>query len=209
MSQLEGSLRALYAKPLSSLPTIIDIGRLSKRINVVILGDNNETVDDGDSEENDKDITSVEQLDKSHAYYLSKIIKRVLIAVEPKETHEKLLLAVDEFEKDSLNQSDLQNYVRTLFSKFDDNCRTIKVFKLINQSALSSAIMAVKLNVAQQKSTLSQELRMTKDVRSMDGWKIHIVISPVDICISHERKEQGLGPPICPDYWDISWRYVS
>lgn len=205
MSKMEDSLRELMKKPLSSLPTFIDIGRLSKRIDVFIREESDEGIEE--------EISSViknrnsASLTKSHAHYLAKVLRQVAIYLEPEDQRDKILAAIDNFEKNAGDELDLQNHVRELFSAaFEENCRTVMVFKMINQAALSLAVTALKIGVTSSTSTLGPDIRMTKDVRTQDGWRILIKITPSEICISHIRKEQTLGKPICPDYWDVKWK---
>lgn len=253
---MEDELRIMLAKPLASLPTFIDLGRLSKRIDVFIYldeGINESTnsllkvkplsldkdgnildtdhltqltqntsassssassapaadisrfLEGGVADERVNAVYSVD-LRNSHAHYLAKVLKKVLIHLEPVDQHMELIKAVDTFESSAQDTLDLQKSVKELFSHFDENGRTVKIFKLINQAALSSAVTALKLSIALNQSSLSSESRMTKDVRTMEGWRIVIKITTKEICVSHIRKEQTLGKPMSPDYWDVKWR---
>ena len=199
------SLRELMKKPLSSLPTFIDIGRLSKRIDVFIREDSEEGIEE-EINTAMKNRNSV-NLTKSHAHYLAKVVRQVALFLEPEDQRDKILQAVEAFEKNAGDELDLQSHVRELFTAaFDENCRTVMIFKMINQAALSLAVTALKIGVTSCTSTLGPDVRMTKDVRTPDGWRILIKLTPSEICISHIRKEQTLGKPISPDYWDVKWK---
>jgi hypothetical protein len=78
----------------------------------------------------------------------------------------------------------LQSLVEKAFQVFDSNSHTVKIFKVVNQAALAIAVTSLKLSVTSKNSKLSPEKRMTKDVRSADGWRIEIKISDSEICVS-------------------------
>jgi hypothetical protein len=200
---MENSLREMLEKPLANLPTFIDIGRLSRRIDVFIIEE--AQAEEAQVVDSPRD-TIVETNEKSHAHSLSRVVKKVMMHLEPVEQHERLLQALDEFVVKSGDSLDLQNHVRELFHSFDDNCRTVRIFKMINQAALSLAVTALKVGVASQPSSIPPEGRMTKDVRTPDGWRISIILGQNEICISHIRKEQTLGPPFSPDHWEVKWK---
>lgn len=254
---MEEELKIMLAKPLASLPTFIDLGRLSKRIDVYVINEDGMehqnsllkvkplTLDNDGNILDDHQLTSSTSsatttrqsntidiarfsdagtggrtsdvddranavysvdLRNSHAHYLAKALKKVLLQLEPAEQHTRLIKAVDTFESSAADTLDLQKAIKELFSHFDEHGRTVKIFKLINQAALSSAVTALKLSIAMNPSSLSSESRMTKDVRTMEGWRIVIKITTSEICVSHIRKEQTLGKPMSPDYWDVKWR---
>lgn len=289
---MDEDLRKLLSKPLKDLSTFIDLGRLAKRIDVVIINengrdmtnsmtrvsplvldkdgnilessshnqnnnsnrnssslnnpslpsaiisasihpsvsdtaqqDNNQyislasptaptssqmnprVVDTEVSEqENGRAVYSVD-LRKSHAHYLAKTIKKLILRLEPVEEQSKLLQAVDVFESSAGDVSDLHEYITTLFQQFDENGRIVKIFKYVNQSVLAMAVTSLKFSVLNATSSLSPIARMTRDVRTMEGWRIIIKITTDGICVSHIRKEQSMqGTPTSADHWDVNWR---
>ena len=297
---MEDSLRNLLSKSLEELPTYTDVGRLAKRIDVIIVNENtafvkeqcyrttsklpNENIvdDEGNAIESvdagaaaskkgilsprislsnrsvtpvkyvtsqpsqqkadttavsvtaassslknqtviitkensikdvnrDSDRTNVVysmDLRQSHAHYLAKALKKVLVQLEPLDDHMRLIQAVDSFEETTGDSQDLQKPLKELFQHFDEaNSRTIKIFKLLNQATLSTAITPLKLSIPESESTLSKQARLTKDVRTMDGWRVVIKITLDEIIVSHIRTEQSFGKPISPDYWDVRWRF--
>lgn len=270
---MDEDLRKLLSKPLKDLSTFIDLGRLAKRIDVVIINenghditssttrvsplaldkdgnivetlssklgnhnsnnsfskstqlDNNQSVSlvspDAASSANEEPLPAVDvevleqektkavysiDLRKSHAHYLAKTIKKLVLKLEPVDQHLKLLQAVDAFESSAGDATDLHEYITLLFQQFDENGRIVKIFKYVNQSVLAMAVTSLKFSVLNASSSLSPIARMTRDVRTMEGWRIVIKITTDYICISHIRKEQSMqGTPTSADHWDVKWR---
>jgi hypothetical protein len=61
------------------------------------------------------------------------------------------------------------------------------------------------MKIFHEKSLLSQDMRMTKDVRSEDGWRIIVRITDSGVHISHVRKEQSLVKSNSQS-WEVCWR---
>ena len=173
------SLKSLWLKPIGSLPTCTDLGRLAKRIDVLEKGEvKNHPTENGDSSPN--------------AWYLGRAFQMVALNLECSELYPKVLEAIKHFETAAGNQPDLEPFIRDLFSSLDETGPTVRVFKLINQAALAAAITPLKLSAASRSANLRADMLMTKDVRSADGWRISIDIGDNEICVTHTRREQSL-----------------
>lgn len=196
---MEEELRSLWGKPIEQLPTFKDVGRLCQRIEVVHAGDS--TLD----EILDLYADRPEPVDPNHAKCLGHVVRRVALKLEPQNQKQTASL-VAKFESDCGDQPDLEGPVKKMFSGFDQNGPTIRVFKMINQAVIAAAITPLKLKVVHRRSSLKQEETLTKDVRTSDGWRIVIKISTEEVCVTHIRKEQSLGKPMCPDIWTMTWR---
>ncbi|KAL6068590.1 hypothetical protein QOT17_008016 [Balamuthia mandrillaris] len=62
--------------------------------------------------------------------------------------------------------------------------RTCQVFKTIHQNIIFTGAYLIKTNITK---TL-----MTKDVRTKDGWTVHVLITPSAVIVTHTRKETSL-----------------
>jgi hypothetical protein len=174
------SLKSLWLKPIGSLPTCADLGRLAKRIDVLENG----VV---------KTHLPTEKDDSSpNAWYLGQALQTVALKLESSELYPKVLEAIKLFETTAGNQPDLEPFIRDLFTSLDENGPTLRVFKLINQATLAAAITPLKLSAASRSANLRADMLMTKDVRSADGWRISIDIGDHEICVTHVRREQSL-----------------
>ncbi len=173
------SLKGLWLKPIGSLPTCADLGRLAKRIDV--MEDGELKIHPAKNEES-----------SPNAWYLGRALQTVALKLESSEVYPKVLEAIKQFEAAAGNQPDLEPYIRDLFSSLDENGPTIKAFKLINQAALAAALTPIKLSAASRSTSLRADMLMTKDVRNADGWRISIDIGDDQICVTHIRREQSL-----------------
>jgi hypothetical protein len=173
------SLKSLWLKPISSLSTCADLGRLAKRIDVL---------EDGVV----KNKPSETEESSPNAWYLGRALQTVALKIENSDSYPKVLEAIKHFEAAAGDQPDLEPYIRDLFSSLEENGPTIRVFKLISQAALAAALTPMKLSAASRSASLRADMLMTKDVRSADGWRISIDIGNDQICVSHIRREQSL-----------------
>ena len=206
---METYLQKILLKPLSELPTYSDVGRLGKRIELNINGD----FEVPEVPENFRylvsDALSSSSSSDSHALQLSRVLTRVVLSLECNRGVEYLtiiLQAIEKFRTEVGDQPDIQFFVRDLFQSFDMDGSTVRLFKFVNQATLVHAITNLKLTVSQRESYLTQDKRLTKDVRGANGWQIDIKIANDSVCVSHVRREQGLGKPIWEDDWEVHWR---
>jgi len=86
------------------------------------------------------------------------------------------------------NKNNANTDIHYLFKEFfrdilTEDCKTTKLFKVVNQSVIFPAAYQLKTAVPTE---------MTKDVRSSDGWRINIFFGHDVIAVTHFRKEQGL-----------------
>lgn len=219
-------IESLWGRPVSSLPTYIDLGRLCKRIDVYIENGSEEAGSSSTAQaEEDGGVAAEPLIDQSislefkqpvntrsesRAQDLANAIRAVVLKLEPPEVVAKLPIVLDKFVADAGDNLDYRVYIQELFEAlFEDmeNSRSVKIFKLVNQAALFIAIMEMKSLVMATRTTLKPEELMTKDVRTPDGWRIEINITPTEITVAHIRKDQCLGPPLCPDIWNVKWRF--
>lgn len=229
-TSLETDLRNLWKKPIKSLPTFIDLGRLCKRIDVFVESStaeaNNKTLNDvspsdaslesnssGSRKMAFRRLSSTASkfniVQESRAESLAHVIKAVASNIESKAVSKVLEdEAIPKFVTDAGDNLDYREYVEELFKTFDEDSPSVKLFKMVNQAALFVAITHMKLNIAQCATTLSADALMTKDVRTADGWRVEIGISSTSISVTHVRKEQSLGQPFAPDYWDVQWCFT-
>jgi hypothetical protein len=211
-------------KPLESLATCKDLGRLSKRIDIIIKNDESVSNFEGIDVEISNDVNGLQYNDPasdheaetdptatsdlSFAKCLANVLDKLITKLEDPASHKFLLDAVNMFELDCGDNPDLQEQISKLLSLFDQNSPTVRLLKMVNQSALAIAVGHLKLHMMAYKTSLKPEIFMTKDVRTSDGWRIEIMINNItgEVTVSHVRKEQTLGQPFCPSYWDMQWR---
>lgn len=213
------SIRALWAKPINQLPTYIDLGRLAKRIDV-FLDDNSVSTKAESTPGQGQGQAPANQREDSRAQDLANVIEVVATRLESEEVSSKVRSAIPKFVEDATDQLDYRTYVSELFQAFDEDVSpSVKVFKVVNQAALFIAIIHMKSMIQGCKTNLNSNALLTKDCRDADGWRIEIRIPSGDnnnkndnknneISVAHIRKDQGLGHPFVPDYWDIRWQFV-
>lgn len=103
------------------------MGRLAKRIDIFI--NEVETYISGLGQ-------AIDSEDNSHAYYFGAAVRKLFLILEPQEIDAKLNSDVDDLILNAGNSLDLQDYVRELFTNFNEKCRIAKIFKFINEAAL-------------------------------------------------------------------------
>jgi len=172
--KLEGELRSLWNQPYYQLSVVKDLPRLAKRIEL-------------------EDTTGIfykaaaqEKNEKSHLQTLVEIVQEVVSRLEAPERVEQIKPILDKIYDE--NKDNPNADIHYLFKEFfrdvlTENCKTTKLFKVVNQSVIFPATYHLKTTVTTE---------MTKDVRSSDGWRINIFFGYDVIAVTHFRKEQGM-----------------
>jgi len=172
--KLESELRTLWNQPYYQLSVVKDLPRLAKRIEIEDLSGTFYKA------------AAQEQNEKSHLQTVCEIVAEVasrLETVEKAEQIKKLLKEIYDTNKDNAN-TDIHYLFKEFFRDIlTEDCKTTKLFKVINQSVIFPAAYHLKTAVATE---------MTKDVRSSDGWRINIFFGNDVIAVTHFRKEQGM-----------------
>lgn len=219
---IKEEVTSLWNRPIAALPTFIDLGRLCKRIDVYVKEEKDQEREEPPSvisSRPSEDVLLVPQFRKPvnerselRAQDLANAISAVAVKIESPEVNAKLPDILSKFVQDAGENLDYRLYVKELFNSAfvaADDSPLVKVFKLVNQAALFISIMHMKTLVSAVKTHLKPDDLMTKDVRTPDGWRVEIEISRSEVSVTHVRKDQCLGPPLCPDYWDVQWKFKT
>lgn len=224
---MDEELRALWSKPIKNLPTFIDLGRLAKRIDVFVESETSPTDSNsvglipGDQAASHKPDNIGESLSRenssrksmnnskmSRADCLARVVQSVAACLESATVNSAVSVAIPKFVEDAGDNLDYRVYVEELFLKFEEDSPSVRLFKMVNQATLFIAITNMKSCILRCQTTLPFDTLQTKDCRGPDGWRVEIRISPSSITVTHVRKDQSLGIPFAPDYWDIQWRFI-
>lgn len=238
MEEMLNNLRKHWAKNITDLPTFIDLGRLCKRIDVYYDDEADfvcSAIKTSDHKKEPLSMTTVsssgsdadEHFDNnpmnisskchrnvygtadSRAEDLARVFEIITNRLELDEVRIAVSTALSKFISDAGDNLDYRTYIQELFTNLPEESPSVKLFKVVNQSALFLAITHMKLSLMSAKTSLkNSEALQTKDIRSSDGWRVKIKISNTGISVSHVRKEQSLGEPFVADYWDVKWRFT-
>ncbi|KAL6072742.1 DUF3305 domain-containing protein [Balamuthia mandrillaris] len=128
---------------------------------------------------------------------LCRFISSVAKELESDEVQQRIKITLESL-KEAAKTADSQVLMKRIMDDgVGSETRSAKLFKAINQSILFAGAYLIKLRV-------TKEL-MTKDVRAKEGWRVHVLLAPNAIVVTHVRREMSIGGPQKDDSFWFEW----
>ncbi|KAF0683620.1 Aste57867_24326 [Aphanomyces stellatus] len=184
MAAFEADMMRMWAKPIHATPFTRDFGRLVSRVRLVVA-------DGHECREQDYSATThrvaamvdVVKTVRRHLMEVRPIAWRVLTSAQD-DVDARDDAALDMLVLKYGAYKDTDDAAAELVSIVGASSPTIALVKLIHQNVVLAALC--HLHAAVSSSIL------LKDVRSPDGWQIHIRLDPTSCQLVHVRKEQSV-----------------
>ncbi|ETV98516.1 hypothetical protein, variant [Aphanomyces invadans] len=168
----------MWAKPLDDTPFFRDFGRLISRVRVVythaVCEDRRDNIDPTSS----NPIASMIAVSKAVAAHIS-----------PSDRINYALDAV------LSTTADCETAARAIGIVLGESSPTISLLKLIHQNVVLAGLCRIHAS--------SSPSILLKDVRSPDGWQIHVVLGPSTCQLVHMRTEQPADASLPP--FRVQW----
>ncbi|ETV98515.1 hypothetical protein H310_08652 [Aphanomyces invadans] len=185
----------MWAKPLDDTPFFRDFGRLISRVRVVythaVCEDRRDNIDPTSS----NPIASMIAVSKAVAAHISpsdRIVKHSLIFAAV-----SCCVLGQNYALDAVlsTTADCETAARAIGIVLGESSPTISLLKLIHQNVVLAGLCRIHAS--------SSPSILLKDVRSPDGWQIHVVLGPSTCQLVHMRTEQPADASLPP--FRVQW----
>lgn len=133
-----------------------------------------------------------------------KLVKLLAKRIETEERVEKVAEICEEKLADVDEKTDLIRFNRELFEAIGADSKILRVLRCVHQSLVLKPYGILRTQVIKDK--------LTKDVRSENGWQIIITVASEGfIQVVHLRKEQSIDMPTLnqkekeKNHWEFDW----
>lgn len=116
---------------------------------------------------------------------LSSLVCRIAETLEPRETALQVKNSFDFYKKNGTAETMDMGMIMQAILKNGVGPRTESILKAIHQGVILTTAFEIKHKVT--KSIL------TKDVRTKDGWRVHVHLAPNGAVVTHTRREMSIG----------------
>jgi len=148
----------------------------------------------------DRETTSGSSARAAQFDSLASLVCRIAEALESPDKANLVKNSFDGFRKNgSALTMDLGMIMHTILRN-GVGIRTEGVLKAIHQGIILSTAYEIKHKVT--------KLLLTKDVRTKDGWRVHVSLGPTGVVVTHTRREMSIGPrgPEPENEFTFEWR---
>eukprot|EP01087_Luapelamoeba_hula_P016121 TRINITY_DN4926_c0_g1_i2.p1 TRINITY_DN4926_c0_g1~~TRINITY_DN4926_c0_g1_i2.p1 ORF type:complete len:499 (+),score=90.22 TRINITY_DN4926_c0_g1_i2:130-1626(+) len=135
---------------------------------------------------------------------LHHLVMTIAQELETEETQERIEAVFSSLrDAKNLDAMDMSLVTKDIIEKgIGTETRTAMVLKGINQNMIFFGAYELKTKVTKQ--------LMTKDVRSKDGWTIHVLLAPNVIVVTHTKREMALTSASTQDaQFTFEWQLTS
>lgn len=180
-------------KTIFELPVSKDLPRLARRI--VLLDENDELIHESPAASQDEDTSLRRNMELT-----SELIIALAKMLEGEEKAESLRTPYKEIVEKVTETTDAEETTKSLLELLGEEASssTSRALKTVHQDVVGHCTFQLKQHITSR--------FMTKDVRTPEGWRIHLKLAPDYFQVSHTRREQSIDPGgDKTNHWEFEW----
>jgi len=180
-------------KSLDELPVAKDLPRLVRRI--MVLDDAESVLYESPAASIDEDTSLKRSIELT-----SELLLTIVQALEGEKKADAVRASLKEVVSKASETSEAEHLVREMIDIVgnETDSSTVRALKTIHQDIVGHCTFQLKQHITSR--------FMTKDVRTPEGWRIVIRITPGYFQTSHTRREQSIDPGgDKTNHWEFEW----